>query len=141
MIQFIDTKELLVIESKDKPNELEKNIGERLEKYIRWLMSFVPSVKNENGKWEKAVDIIDAENYKFITAGSYIVYDDDDRSSQLEKANVDLIFAFKPNNGKWSLTIYCKNRIKTFADTTKKIFEKEQIIDKVKLIVSPAEIK
>ena len=137
VIQFTNTDEILIIESKDNPDDLEKNIGERLEKYIRWLMAFVPSVKNDNGTWEKAVNKISSKNYKFITAGSYIIRDLRNRIDQLKDANVDLLFAFKPNNGKWDLILYSKKECEDFANKIIKIFIKEPIVENTTLVVSP----
>lgn len=137
VIQFTNTNEILIIESKDNPDDLETNIGERLEKYIKWLMAFVPSVKNDNGKWEKAVNKISSKNYKFITAGSYIIRDLNNRINQLKDANVDLLFAFKPNNGKWDLILYSKKDCEDFAHKIIKIFIKEPIVESTTLVVSP----
>lgn len=139
VIQIDDT--LLVIESKDNPGDLEPNIGYRLEKYIKWLMAFVPSVKRENGKWEKAVNKISSKDYKFVTAGSFIVRNNENRLSQLKKSNVDLIFAFEPCNGKWNLYIYSTIEVEDLAYKIIKAFNKESVIEDTTLIVSPAEIK
>lgn len=137
VIQFTNTNEILIIESKDNPDDLEPNIGERLKKYIQWLIAFVPSVKNDNGKREKATSKISSKDYKFITAGSYIARDLKDRTNQLKYANVDLLFAFKPNNGKWVLNLYSKKDCEDFAHKILKIFIREPIIEKTTLFVSP----
>jgi hypothetical protein len=135
VIQFINhsKNKLLIIESKDNPNDLEQDIGTRLINYIKWLMAFVPSVKKENGSWEKAVNKIKASDFDFVSAGSYIVYDDIDRSAQLLKANVDIIFAFKPISGKWKLTIYTKNNTFDFAHEISCIFSSEKIISSIEV--------
>lgn len=137
VIQFKNCKpnKLLIIESKDNPSDLEIDIGTRLIKYIKWLMAFVPSVKKENGIWEKAVNTVSAKEFEFISAGSYIVYDNTDRSSQLFTANVDMIFAFKPVDGKWALTIYTKENSSDFADELLSIFSKEDIIYSLNKII------
>lgn len=137
VIQFINTNEILVIESKDNPDDLEINIGERLKNYIKWLMAFVPSVKNKHGVWEKAINKISSRDYKFITAGAYIIRDFSNRAEQLDKANVDMLFAFKPNNGKWDLILYTKKHTENMAHKIIKIFIKEPIIESTSLIVSP----
>jgi len=113
---------LFVIESKERGNTLEMNIGNRLKAYIAWLMNFSPSVYKNNGEWHNADEVLSVDNFDMVSVGAYI---DDTRYNNeniLEKSNCDLLFLFTPDEsvGLWKLNIIA-NPISTIAEEAKAI--------------------
>ena len=99
---------LFVVESKERGNDLEKDIGSRLKDYIHWLMGFVPSVcKKDGGEWCNAERRIAPEDFDIISAGAYIHDSRYDNQKILETSKCDLLFLFMPDakNGFWTINI------------------------------------
>jgi len=99
---------LFVVESKERGNDLETDIGVKLKDYIHWLMNFPPSVKRLDGEeWHDAESSVDAENFEFISAGAYITDNRFDDQQILQNSKCDLLFLLTPNEEKgfWKIEI------------------------------------
>jgi hypothetical protein len=99
---------LFVVESKENGNDLEENIGIRLKEYIKWLMTFPPSVyRDSSDEWQDADEIVNINNFEMISVGAYIDNTRYDNSSILQKSKCDLLFLFTPNEatGVWKVEI------------------------------------
>jgi hypothetical protein len=99
---------LFVIESKERGNDLETDIGTRLKAYITWLMSFPPSVaKIDNEEWHDADESINAADFDILSAGAYIDDTRYDNQRILQSSNCDLLFIFMPDEkrGFWKIEI------------------------------------
>jgi len=99
---------LFVVESKECGNDLEENIGIRLKEYIKWLMTFPPSVyRDSNNEWQDADEIVNINSFEMISVGAYIDNTRYDNSSILQKSKCDLLFLFTPNEatGVWKVEI------------------------------------
>ena len=99
---------LFIIESKEKGNDLEEEIGIRLKAYIEWLLSFSPSVyKNKDNEWYDATEIVNIKNFELISVGAYIDDNRYDNEAILAKSKCDLLFLFTYNEAEvfWKLEI------------------------------------
>ena len=114
---------LFIIESKERGNNLEPNIGVRLKAYIEWLLSFSPSVyKNKDNEWHNATEIVNVDNFELISVGAYIVDTRYDNDSILKESKCDLLFLFTPDVSTvtWKLKIL-SNKLSTKAENVKLI--------------------
>jgi len=112
---------LFIIESKERGNDLEEEIGIRLKAYIEWLLSFSPSVyKKKNNDWHDASEKINVENFELISVGAYIDDNRYDNGSILAKSKCDLLFLFIYNEADiiWKLKIL-SNKLSTKATEVK----------------------
>jgi len=112
---------LFIIESKERGNDLEEEIGIRLKAYIEWLLSFSPSVyKKKNNDWHDASEKINVENFELISVGAYIDDNRYDNESILAKSKCDLLFLFIYNEADiiWKLKIL-SNKLSTKATEVK----------------------
>jgi hypothetical protein len=112
---------LFIIESKERGNDLEEEIGIRLKAYIEWLLSFSPSVyKKKNNDWHDASEKINVENFELISVGAYIDDNRYDNGSILAKSKCDLLFLFTYNEADiiWKLKIL-SNKLSTKATEVK----------------------
>ncbi|GHU64238.1 hypothetical protein AGMMS49983_09520 [Clostridia bacterium] len=104
-----DSKPILfVVESKERGNDLETDIGVGLKGYLHWLMNFSPSVsKSAGGEWEDTDENIDVESFEFISAGAFINDSRYDNQRILKNSKCDLLFLFTPDetNGFWKIEI------------------------------------
>ncbi|MCL1826589.1 MAG: hypothetical protein FWG20_00965, partial [Candidatus Cloacimonetes bacterium] len=99
---------LFVIESKERGNDLENDIGVRLKDYIRWLMSFTPSVSRaENEEWRDAERNVDIDSFEIVSAGAYINDGRYDNQLILQNSKCDLLFLCTPDEEKgfWKIEI------------------------------------
>jgi hypothetical protein len=100
---------LFIIESKERGNDLEEDIGIRLKAYIEWLLSFSPSVyKNHNkNEWHDATEIVSIDHFELVSVGAYIDDNRYDNESILAKSKCDLLFLFNADETTvcWKLQI------------------------------------
>jgi hypothetical protein len=99
---------LFVVESKERGNDLEPDIGNRLKGYLCWLMDFMPSVsKSDGGEWRDADARIDIKSFELISAGAYINDRRYDNERILQNSKCDLLFLFTPDeqNGYWKIEV------------------------------------
>lgn len=135
---FTETKPiLLIIESKDRHNDLESNIGPRLEGYIKWLLNYTPNVENKGEAWELSKKKVNSSDYIMISCGSFIDAADNNHLDMLKTSNCDMIISFQPNIYKeWNITIYHNNKDETVyvANQIVKRFQEATIIKNIKLV-------
>lgn len=129
---FYDNKQtLLVIESKEKSIDLEKDVGINLKNYIKHLMNFKPSVvreyKNEKFHWEIGSKKLDYDSYEVISAAAYIKSKSQLSSEVFENSKCDLLFIMEPTTQGWNIKISTQNQK---AEQLKKILE--QKINRIK---------
>ncbi len=121
LFNILDESIILSIESKDKANNLENEIGVQLKKYITDLTNYIPSV--ERIKYTKDWDISSSKasiSLKYLLSGiAYIKDRDISYSSLFDKHKCDVIFELIPQkeNNNWIIKIITKSM-------HKQIFEK-----------------
>ena len=110
---------LLVIESKEKINDLETNIGISLRHYLNHLFSFKPSVVKESrdSDWDIATSKCNISNIKVVSAGAFLTTDDFDEKAIFNKTKCDLLFALHADNesDNWIVEIYYNDEVKFLA--------------------------
>ena len=110
---------LLVIESKEKINDLETNIGISLRHYLNHLFSFKPSVVKESrdSDWDIAASKCNISNIKVVSAGAFLKTDDFDEKAIFNKTKCDLLFALHADNesDNWIVEIYYNDEVKFLA--------------------------
>jgi len=103
-----DKPVLFVVESKERGNDLETDIGLRLKGYIHWLMNFSPSVcKTDGDEWRDAEATVNADDFEIISAGAYIADSRYDDQRILQNSKCGLLFLFTPDEEKgfWKIEI------------------------------------
>lgn len=109
----MDNPILLVVESKEKANDLEENIGLSLKYYLTHLFSFKPSVlrKHNNEEWRIANRNCDVSNITYVSAGAFLKSDNYNVDDLFEKTKCDLLFVLSPNvqTKKWTIEIHYRN--------------------------------
>ncbi|MCM1439624.1 MAG: hypothetical protein NC131_10575 [Roseburia sp.] len=114
---------LLVVESKERAQDLENNIGDALKYYLTHLFSFTPSVVREtvNSDWEIANTLCDFTNIPFVSAGAFLKSDGLDVEVLFESTHCDMLFILQPDVGanKWVVEIYSKPQFAFIAKAIK----------------------
>ena len=99
IFQIIRNGQLIfvTIESKGYGDNLEDNIGNRLKDYITDLFDSEPTAyKNENdSSWKSFEGTIGKVNYSMISVGAFLYRNDRELSNQLDRGNLDAVFAFE----------------------------------------------
>ena len=112
LLGIADNPLLLVIESKERANDLENNIGNALKQYLTHLFNFNPSVVREtsNSDWEISDSLCDYSGISFVSAGAFLKSDGIDIKSLFEKTQCDMLFIVQPNTekNKWVIEIHSK---------------------------------
>lgn len=133
----IDNKEgnpfLLIMESKEKPSDLETGIGPRLSQYIEWLLKSTPNVEFSNGQWKQSNATINFSDFISITSGSFISPNSIDYSNLLKTSDCDIIYSCILFENKWDVEIFYrkKEEVISFVEITTPIFENSKLINKV----------
>lgn len=93
---------IISIESKENFNNLENNIGNRLNDYLKYFFDFMPSVeRNLDGQnWNISNSSIDASNFNFVSVGVALGYPNNE-----EKYNCDLIICLNYTNDFWKIKL------------------------------------
>lgn len=123
----------LVVESKEKANDLENEIGVALKHYLTHLFSFKPSVvKNTHSSWRIAESICDFTDTSFISVGAFLKTEEIDEGNLFSRTSCDMLFALQPdaNRNVWLMEIYCKPQ---FCDIAK--FIQESASDQQNIII------
>ena len=121
---------ILCIESKEKANDLEKKVGEKLKSYITHLLQFVPDVEKVIGEdnWVKSKEEICIDSFSILSAAAYLKSNHYEIKSIIPKTNCDLYFEMSPNSVGWNIEIVCasnasldlKKQLIKFLEKTKK---------------------
>ena len=105
----------LIIESKNKNKDLDKNIGERLKNYIIDLTKHKPSniYNSDENYFENKLDIFDKSNIEFISCIAYYEYEDENAEKikiLINECKCEVLFLLKYDQShKISLKIYSNN--------------------------------
>lgn len=115
-----DNPVLLVIESKEKYEALEDNIGAELKNYLHYLFSFKPSVykkANENN-WQIATTKCGLSRIKCFSVGAFLKPSSFDSKALFERTNCDIIFSINPNKEDkiWEIDIYTRPNSREIID-------------------------
>ena len=98
------TNELWIvsIESKENFNNLENNIGNRLNNYLKYFFNFMPSVERDldSINWNISNSSIDISNFNFVSVGVALGYPNNE-----ERYNCDLIICLNYTNDFWKIKI------------------------------------
>jgi len=100
---------LLSIESKDRREILEPQVGVQLKTYIKSLMAFVPSVeRNLGASWSFGTEVVPYSNFYVISAAAFISAAEIQPTSVFQRTDCDLVFSFEPDhmNNHWKLRLY-----------------------------------
>ena len=123
---------LFIVESKERGNNLEADIGYKLKAYIQWLMGFVPSVYRnvDGGEWSDADKIINIDNFEMVSVGAYIDDSKYDNNNILDRSKCDLLFLFSPDElaRVWVIEILISSNSKIGEKAATILFE--QLTDK-----------
>jgi hypothetical protein len=99
IIQLLYQNELtfLSIESKDDAGDLDTNIGERLNTYLKELFASPPTAYKLKGKdWQlytqKKTPVV---KFKTFSGGAFCFKNDDEIASAVQAKNLDFVFAFE----------------------------------------------
>lgn len=127
---------ILTMESKEKAEDLEENIGCRLSQYIKWLLNSIPNVERKNDKWNHSNAKIQFSWFEIITSASFISKVRKDYSYLLKKSDCNIIFSLIPFNKKWHVDIFYDSQNATiqFIENTKAIFKNSNLIESIKYI-------
>ena len=116
VIELFDiTRKPLVfsIESKERARDLERNIGYRLNLYMKNLMSFNPDVEiieNEDSEWKNSTMSLIQDDYILVSGASFLVGSKNELDRYIESSEVDLLIAFMYWESKKGCSIYLRAR-------------------------------
>lgn len=100
---------LLVIESKEKANDLEKDVGIQLKHYLEHLFNFKPSVeKSDEINWKISDTKIDFKNFECVSVAAYIKVNDTNKDEIYKNSQCDVLFELHPKQDKneWIIDMY-----------------------------------
>ena len=113
VIQLFGLKEkpvILAIESKEKGQDLETDVGIHLKNYIHNLLSFTPSVVRQDTKdWAIAKNKCNIQDYIYISVGAFLSDERVDKEELFDKTQCDMLFDLYPDrtNSRWLLNVTC----------------------------------
>ncbi len=112
LIQFLNSRTLLSIESKDAATRLEEKIGPKLVTYIKTLLNSIPIAvrKLGNDTWEQ-YDGEGIKKFELVPGGAFRYKNDGELKKTLIRARVDILFGieFIPEN-KGTVIHICVNK-------------------------------
>ena len=121
LFNVVDNPIILSIESKDRANDLENDIGIQLKKYISDLTSFVPSVERERYglEWRISNEKASVNLNNLISAVAYIKDRNLNYHEMFKKHKCNVIFELIPEveNNLWNVNIIINSSMR-------EIFEK-----------------
>ena len=100
---------ILSIESKEKSNDLEPNVGVQLKRYLEYLFDFTPSTDRKRGEeWSISNKKLKFEDFLCISVGAYIDTGNIDSLTVMANSKCDMLFEFKPNpdSNEWIITMH-----------------------------------
>lgn len=122
---------ILVVESKEKGNDLEKNIGTALKSYLINLFNYVPSVeRGADSDWVIAKNKQSFTNYECISVGAYLDDGRTDSSALMAYTKCDMLFALTPNikDNIWELHIECGEKLFYIKEYLSKLLRADKIL-------------
>ena len=100
---------LFSIESKERARDLEKNIGTRLNSYIKNLMRYRPDIEKLNegsSEWIKSKLTLRDEDFAFVSGAAFLINDENELDDYANQLDVDLSIAFLFSETRESCKIY-----------------------------------
>lgn len=97
----------IIVESKDRPSSLEKNIGPKLVEYLNHLVGFPPSATRHSGKaWIKNSEIVNLPASELISGAAFI-RKTETLNPVYDKSKCDIMFSLKwvENKRVWQIEI------------------------------------
>lgn len=104
---------VLITESKGRADDLEQNIDFGLEFYLRELLNYPPNVYRDNSgnHWIPCTDVVDFDDYRFVTAGAFLGNTSVDVDQILDRSGCSLLFVFTPCDTGWLVDIHARTEI------------------------------
>lgn len=106
---------LLSIESKERSNDLEHNVGQGLVNYIRNLMSYIPSVERVINpypdSWQISEHLVNFNAFKTISAAAYLKRSAQVNNVVFDKSKCDMLFIMEPIEHGWQIEIATNNQL------------------------------
>lgn len=92
---------ILVVESKERPEQVETSIGPRLIKYIENLISSVPSIRRQTqtGTWNHATEIFASDSAQFVSAVAFVGNAMTNLENIAQRAGTDIVFSLGFTDG------------------------------------------
>ncbi len=107
---------LLTIESKEKPRNLESEVGIQLKKYIEYLMGFKSSVYRslDDKIWKIGTEEVSYNKYTVLSVGAFITndnFDNGDFERIFRSSMCDMLIGMKPfeDNNSWEILMRGSN--------------------------------
>lgn len=100
---------ILLIESKVYSSTLEDNIGPRLTRYLKNLITYSPDIQRKFRKqssWTEASNKVDADNFEFVTGAGFLIQEDDKFSQIVTRTNVDILIGLEFSKDKKACTVH-----------------------------------
>lgn len=96
LIQLLESRILLSIESKDTAAKLEEKIGPRLTAYVKNLLESNPiAVKNFGENTWRQYESEKIEEFELISGGAFRYQNEEELKTTLQRARVDIIFGIE----------------------------------------------
>ncbi len=88
---------ILVIESKERPDQVEVSIGPRLIRYVTGLISTIPSINRQvqAGQWNHATKSLAVNSVQFVSAAAFIGDKRTDLGKMAQRADTDIVFSLE----------------------------------------------
>jgi hypothetical protein len=88
---------VLVIESKERSDQVEVSIGPRLTKYVTNLISTIPSIRRQfqTGQWNHASKSLAVDSIQFVSAAAFIGDKSTDLGKIAKRAGTDIVFSLE----------------------------------------------
>jgi len=98
----------LVVESKERPDQVEMSIGPRLVRYVVDLISTMPSIRRQtqSGPWDHATISLTANSVQFVSAVAFVGDPRADLGQIAQRAHTDLVFSLEFTNGGRGCTVH-----------------------------------
>jgi len=101
----------LIMESKERPDQVETDIGPRLIRYVVDLFSRSPSVQRKVDEiWTRATVLLPSESIQFASAVAFVVNAKIDLDRIAQRAGTDIIFGLEFSDGGKQCTIHTHGR-------------------------------
>ena len=87
----------LVVESKERSDQVEMSIGPRLVRYVADLISTVPSIRRQAqaGPWNYATTLLTADSVQFVSAVAFVGDARTDLGRIAQRARTDIVFSLE----------------------------------------------
>jgi hypothetical protein len=98
----------LVVESKERSDQVEMSIGPRLVRYATDLISTMPSIRRQTpaGRWNHATTLLTTNSVQFVSAVAFVADPRADLNQIAQRARTDIVFSLEFTNGGGSCTIH-----------------------------------